>query len=78
VIAGEDVASSSSDGFLDARDADRAALTPYERQKGEAGHEETYAESAAGYYEGTPEWRNDHPHLALYWETDPLAGGTEP
>jgi type VI secretion system secreted protein VgrG len=58
--------------FGAARDADAAALDPYQQQPGSAGLEETYAESAARYYGGDPSYATTHPNLHAYWGGDPL------
>ena len=40
-------------------------LSDYEKQAGEAGRQETYAESAARHAEGKDQ---DTPHLKKYWD----------
>jgi hypothetical protein len=56
---------SDSDDFKKARDADMAKLPAYEKQAGEAGRQETYAESAARHAEG----KDAHtPNLKKYWD----------
>lgn len=64
--------SSNDDGFSSARGCDGATLSPYESQAGEAGQQETFAESAARYYGGDESDAKDHPSLHSYWESDPL------
>jgi hypothetical protein len=59
---------SQSDDFKKARDADMDKLSDYEKQAGEAGPEETYAESAARHAEGKDA---DTPHLKKYWDDHP-------
>lgn len=54
--------------FRQARQADHARLGTYERQQGQAGLEETYAESAARFYEGDPRFAADWPALAAFWQ----------
>jgi len=61
---------STAADFNNARTTDIGSLTPYQRQPGAAGQEETYAESAARFYSGDP---NMPPHLRDYWRNDPLA-----
>ena len=59
---------SQSDDFTKARDADMNKLSDYEKQAGEAGQQETYAESAARHAEGKDQ---DTPHLKKYWDDHP-------
>ena len=59
---------SQSDDFTKARDADMNKLSDYEKQAGEAGRQETYAESAARHAEGKDQ---DTPHLKKYWDDHP-------
>lgn len=63
--------------FVAARTADFDQLGVYERQPGGAGLEETYAESAARYYGGDPDFPGQWPRLAAYWAADPLAEARE-
>jgi hypothetical protein len=56
---------SESDDFTKAREADMDKLPDYEKQAGEAGRQETYAESAARHAEGKDQ---DTPHLKKYWD----------
>jgi hypothetical protein len=56
---------SESEDFKKARDADMAKLPDYEKQAGEGGPRETYAESAARHAEGKDQ---DTPHLKKYWD----------
>jgi hypothetical protein len=58
--------------FLAARTADAGTLDAYESQPGDAGQEETYAESAARYYGGDAADKDDHPKLNEYWAGDPV------
>ncbi|MCD9032768.1 hypothetical protein LDO32_13635 [Luteimonas sp. Y-2-2-4F] len=53
--------------FLDARQADLAALSDYETQPGEAGIQETFAESYANVFGGNPDYATTHPNLYRYW-----------
>ena len=59
---------SQSDDFTKAREADMNKLSNYEKQAGEAGAQETYAESAARHAEGKDQ---DTPHLKKYWDDHP-------
>ena len=59
---------SESDDFKKARDADMAKLPDYEKQAGEGGPRETYAESAARHAEGKDA---DTPNLKKYWDAHP-------
>jgi len=58
--------------FAAARNTDLGTLDAYEGQAGDAGREETYAESAARYYGGDPGDAASHPNLHAYWATEPL------
>jgi hypothetical protein len=60
---------SSDPEFRAAHDADTAKLDDYLNQAGDAGYEETFAESAAHYFRGDTAWFDDKPHLKWYWET---------
>lgn len=63
----------ASSDFAQARNADIAQITAYERQAGNAGLSETYAESAARFYGGS--YGNiSTPNLDAYWRSHPLAG----
>ena len=59
---------SASEDFKKARDADMAKLPDYEKQAGEGGPRETYAESAARHAEGKDA---DTPNLKKYWDDHP-------
>ena len=63
-LNGKGPSPSQSDDFTKARDADMNKLSDYEKQAGEAGQQETYAESAARHAEGKDQ---DTPHLKKYW-----------
>lgn len=63
---------SQSTDFNTARDADLSSLSAYETQPGQAGQEETYAESAARYYSNDPNDATNHPSLHNYWASDPF------
>jgi hypothetical protein len=54
--------------FRDARTADLAVLGDYERQSGDAGLQETYAESAARAFATGPALLPPWPTLAGYWQ----------
>ncbi len=69
---------SDSAEFTTARTADAAGLSRYESQPGQAGREETYAESAARYYGEDPGDAAAHPHLHDYWASNPVGGGGGP
>ena len=60
---------SSSQAFKDARQADLAALPPYLQQAGDAGLQETFAESAARYFGGDTTLQSQWPHLYAFWES---------
>lgn len=57
--------------FRNARDADYDALSAYEQQAGEAGREETYAESAARYFAHDVSMPTDWPALHGFWSRFP-------
>ncbi len=59
----------SDPAFQTARTKDFKKLDPYLQQSGDAGLEETYAESAARYYSGDPTFKDDCPELYKYWES---------
>jgi Mlc titration factor MtfA (ptsG expression regulator) len=59
---------SANADFNAARTADAATLGTYESQAGNAGQQETYAESAARYYGGDPNDAASHPNLHRYWD----------
>jgi hypothetical protein len=60
-----------SNAFIEARKADLAQLTAYERQPGNAGLSETYAESAARFYGGSY-GSIVTPHLDAYFRAHPI------
>jgi Flp pilus assembly pilin Flp len=60
---------SKTPDFVAARTADAAALDPYLSQAGEAGQQETFAESAARFFGGDPKLKKAQPGLYKYWET---------
>jgi hypothetical protein len=62
--------------YLNARTADLAGLSAYEKQSGQAGLEETFAESGAYYAVAPHEMQGVLPNLHGYWETGPLDGET--
>jgi len=66
-------AHSAAADFTAARTADQAKLSAYERQAGEAGQQETYAESAARFFAGGHSDATQHPHLHEYWESNVLS-----
>jgi hypothetical protein len=73
IIDGDGAGSrSKGEDFLKAREADKDALSNYQKQPGSAGERETYAESAARYYSGDPKSAEKTPHLHAYWAADPL------
>lgn len=59
--------------FKAARKADSGRLPEYLLQKGNAGLEETFAESAARHFGGDPALARDWPALAAWWAADPAA-----
>jgi hypothetical protein len=74
---GHDIASgrrlTATRGFKDARKADSPNLPPYLLQKGKAGIEETFAESAARFYGGDGALAGQWPALHAWWQADPAA-----
>jgi hypothetical protein len=64
---------SSSAAFTQARTADLATLSAYERQPDPAGSQETWAESAARYYGTDPGDTGSHPNLHMFWLSATLA-----
>jgi hypothetical protein len=71
-LGGSGDARSIGADFNTARTADLATLSAYEQQAGNAGQQESYAESAARYYGGDANDAANHPHLNAYWAADPL------
>ncbi len=63
---------SAGDPFNKARNPDKGALDAYESQPGNAGQEETFAESCARFYSNDPSSAQDTPHLHKYWHDNPL------
>lgn len=62
----------SEQSFVDARTADFESLDPYEQQAGEAGLQETFAESGARFFTDGEAMAADWPGLFRYWmETPP-------
>jgi hypothetical protein len=66
------VSGHNSAAFQAARNQDLASLPPYQTQPGEAGLQETYAESMALYRSNPQACKQRYPHLYNYWATDPL------
>lgn len=58
-------------GFVAARDKDFARLDDYERQAGEAGLQETFAESGAWFFAEPAAMRTSWPALHGYWLAGP-------
>jgi hypothetical protein len=58
--------------FTTARTPDVAALPAYETQAGNAGQEESFAESCARFYSNDPFSAESTPHLHKYWRDNPL------
>jgi hypothetical protein len=58
--------------FNAARNPDKGALDAYESQPGNAGQEETFAESCARFYSNDPWGAENTPHLEKYWHDNPL------
>jgi len=63
---------SSGAPFNAARTPDLAGLTAYETQPGNAGQEESFAESCARFYANDPASAESTPHLHKYWRDNPL------
>ena len=61
--------------FRAARIADLAKLGAYERQDGQAGLEETFAESGARFIAGEPGFPGDWPALHAFWLQGLYANG---
>jgi len=59
-----------SDDFIRARNADMGSLSEYEKQSGDAGLQETFAESFARAFTD-PNYKDTHPHLYAYWQSMP-------
>jgi hypothetical protein len=58
--------------FMQAREADKAALNEYQRQDGAAGLEESYAETAARLFGADPSFAPGCPRLAAFWDSAAL------
>lgn len=58
--------------FLAARLADFPRLPKYLQQAGDAGKQETYAESGARFFAGDPALKTDWPAIFAYWSGAPL------
>lgn len=58
--------------FNAARTPDVGALPAYETQPGNAGQEESFAESCARFYSDDPFSAESTPHLHKYWRDNPL------
>ena len=67
----------SDPAFVVARNADKAALDTYEGQPGNAGVQETYAESFARFYANDPNDASTYPHLHAYWASNPFVSSSE-
>lgn len=63
--------------FVSAREADFPALHTYEQQDGDAGLEETYAESGSRFFGADPALAAEWPTLAAFWtgRTFPVTPG---
>ncbi len=57
----------ADDRFLRARTDDLDRLDPYEQQAGQAGLEETFAESGARYFVVPAQMQASWPHLFVFW-----------
>jgi hypothetical protein len=69
----DDAVSGHSDpNFQAARNQDLAKLPAYETQPGDAGLQETYAESFAQYQSNPTALKNSQPNLYKYWDSHPL------
>ena len=60
-----------SSAFVAARNADFANLSKYQQQPGNAGVEETFAETAAQHYLAKPGFAAALPNIAAWWATGP-------
>lgn len=58
--------------FVDAREHDLAGLSSYERQAGQAGLEETFAETGAQHCADHPALAHRCPALSQFWEAMPI------
>lgn len=63
--------------FIEARDKDEALLDDYEGQAGNAGVQETYAESFARFYGEDANDAATYPNLHAYWASDPFVADAE-
>jgi hypothetical protein len=70
-LGGKGTPKHSEKAFVDARQKDLAKLGTYFTQAGEAGLEETFAESAARYFGKDPKMKTDWPNLYKYWDSQP-------
>jgi hypothetical protein len=66
-LNGQVTARSTAPNFLASRTADIGTLSAYETQAGDAGQQETYAESGARYFGSDPNDATQHPTLHAYW-----------
>ncbi len=73
-------ARSDSEDFTKARTSDASKLSAYENQAGDAGRQESYAETAARYYgadkKGKEQMKKELPHLFQFWDANPLKAHT--
>lgn len=58
--------------FIAARTGDFARLPEYLRQAGDAGKQETYAESGARFFAGDPAFAADWPAMFAFWTGAPI------
>jgi hypothetical protein len=58
--------------FVAARNKDKSRLDAYEGQTGDAGVQETYAESFARFYGNDPADAKTYPNLHAYWAGNPF------
>ncbi len=63
---------SNNADFLQARAKDLGNLTAYEKQEGNAGREETFAEDMARFYGGQADHAKNFAGLDAYWRTNPI------
>jgi hypothetical protein len=63
-----DLNSAQTQAFRDARTADFGSLSDYQKQAGDAGLQETFAESFANVFGGNANFANTHPNLDRYWK----------
>ena len=63
------ISRSTGPNFQKSRTSDLTTLSAYEQQSGNAGLEETYAESGSRFFGKDPNDAKNHPNLHDYWDT---------